>query len=142
MLPLADFGRIQGSTAEVNAIIMTLLRSIIVLFALLSQAVPAHAMLRMPKVTQCQMSCCASLNFIEMSGCGCGHAPTPVEPTQAPQGNGREVVPQVVWSVSHETGIGLRATTPNQAGAGRFLEGAPPAQPHVRLSVLFCSFLN
>jgi hypothetical protein len=121
---------------------MTLLRSIIVFFALLSQAVPAQAMLRVSEAPQCQMSCCASLALAEMSVCGCGTASVPTEPTQAPPASGRELLPQVVWSVAHELGIGLRATTPDQAGPGRFLEGTPAAQPHVRLSVLFCSFLN
>jgi hypothetical protein len=125
-----------------RTIIMTLLRSIIVLFALLSQAVPAQAMLRVSEAPPCQMSCCASLALAEMSVCGCGTASVPTEPTQAPPASGRELLPQVVWSVAHELGIGLRVTTPDQAGTGRFLEGAPAAQPHVRLAVLFCSFLN
>lgn len=121
---------------------MTILRSIIVLVALLSQAVPVQAMLQGPKAKKCQMSCCASLAAAEMSVCGCANDSVPSEPTQAPQGSSRELVQQVIWSVAHEPGIDLRVASPDQLCLGRFLESASPLQPHVRLSVLFCSFLN
>lgn len=119
---------------------MTIIRFITVLFVLLFQAMPAKAMLRVTKIEKCQMSCCASLDHSEMIGCGCSHAP--VEPTQAPQGHGRELVKQVVWSVSHESGLGPRAMAPTVVITSRLLEANPPVQSHVRLSVLFCSYLN
>ncbi|MDZ4405545.1 hypothetical protein [Prosthecobacter sp.] len=122
---------------------MTLLRSIVVLFALLAQAWPAQAMLRETAVKKCGMSCCASLGETDMDACGCAGAPVPAEPAQVPPASGRELMQQVVWVVSHESKLSARPPRSLDDDGARSVVRDFAKQPQqVRLPVLFCSLLN
>jgi hypothetical protein len=121
---------------------MTLLRTIVVLFALLAQAWPAQAMLRETAVKKCGMSCCASLEETDMAACGCTLSPVPAEPAQVPPASGRELMQQVVWVVSHESKLSARPPRNLDEDGALSSELDFVKQPHVRLSVLFCSLLN
>ncbi|MDP1591873.1 MAG: hypothetical protein Q8M07_29205 [Prosthecobacter sp.] len=121
---------------------MTLLRSIALIFALLAQAWPVHAMLRVNEPASCGMGCCAALAETEMSACGCAEPATPAAPANAPPVGGRELVPQVVWASAEEARPAMRSPRSLNEGVPPAAERDPSSLPHVRLAVLFCSFLN
>jgi len=116
---------------------MTLLRSIICLFALLAQAWPAQAMPRTAEPEACAMECCAA-----MSLCECAEPSAPAEPANAPAVSGRKWAPQAVWVPVEEAGPLPRSPRALNEGASRWAESSFENQPQVRLAVLFCSFLN
>lgn len=124
---------------------MTLLRSITLIFALLAQAWPVQAMmLREEAPKACAMGCCAAIAEMEMDACSCAEAPAPEKPLNVPPSSGRELVPQVVWMILQEAPLASRPPKSLSDGSSRFsfIERDLAAQPHVRLAVLHCSFLN
>lgn len=124
---------------------MTLLRSITLIFALLVQALPVQAlMLRADEPAACTMGCCAALAQTEAEACSCSDAPAPGKPLNVPPAGGRELVPQVVWMILQEAPQVARPPTSLKGGGSHFsfMERDLARQPHVRLSLLHCSFLN
>lgn len=121
---------------------MTLLRSIVLIFALLAQVWPAQAMPRVNEAAACGMGCCAALAEAEMSACGCAEPSAPAEPTSVPPAGGREQVPQVFWATAEEVKPTMRSPRSLDEGMSRSAERDSSGLPHVRLAVLFCSLLN
>jgi hypothetical protein len=124
---------------------MTLLRSIIALIVLLSQALPAGLMGGEAAPKKCPMSCCAALVKAGLGECACEAEPSgPVTPIPAslPPAQGREIMPQLVWV---ELPDFLFSVSPH-ADTDRALRPELAMQtvttPHVRLTVLFCLFLT
>lgn len=125
---------------------MTFLRSILLLVTLVTQALPVGMVSASVAEEKCAMSCCAAVAQDGLDNCGCATAPgvpTTPSPASLPPAHGREVMPQFVWvelsdfqvissSVHADTDRALR---PEFAMHTFTL-------PHVRLAVLFCSFLH
>jgi len=121
---------------------MNRLRTIILFIALIAQALPVQAMMRVDAPESCAMGCCAWLAEAGLSECGCEKTSEPVSPAKAPPANGREWVPQVVWT---EANFATPATRPPKSLGdvkSSSEERSASKQPQVRLAVLFCSFLN
>ena len=116
---------------------MTLLRSIVCLFALLAQVWPAQAMLCIAEPEACSMECCAA-----MSLCECAEPSPPAEPANAPPVGGRKWALQAVWLAVEEVGPLPRSPRALNEGGSRWVESRCENPPQVRLAVLFCSFLN
>lgn len=122
--------------------LMTLLRSIVLIFALLAQTWPVQAMRRVKEPAACGMSCCAALAEMGMSTCGCADPSAPAEPASVPPASGRERVPQVVWMSFEDVRSATRPAMSQAKAQARRVESDGPNLPHVRLAVLFCSLLN
>lgn len=121
---------------------MTLLRSIILIFALLAQALPVQAMRHVDEPAYCGMSCCAALAAAEMSACGCAEPSAPAEPANVPPASGRERVPQLVWVSLEDVQFATRSAISLEKTQVRLVASDLLRQPQVRLAVLFCSLLN
>jgi hypothetical protein len=122
-----------------------LLRSIFLILALLAQALPVQAvMMREDKSVVCEMGCCAALAETGLGGCDCDAAPLVPEhrdsPSQ-PASRGTELIPVVLWKTTHEVSSPLYHEASHAQRAGVRFEDYP-VQSHVRLAVLFCSFLH
>ncbi|MES2595379.1 MAG: hypothetical protein V4662_08595 [Verrucomicrobiota bacterium] len=123
---------------------MTLLRSIVLIFALLAQAMPVQAMMcgGQEPVT-CEMGCCAAVAASERDACSCaGDTSAPAKPLNTPPASSREIVPQVVWTMIEEMPSLASVSVDLEKKSARFIQRQLTVQPHVRLPVLFCSFLN
>jgi hypothetical protein len=123
---------------------MNLLRTIILVLALLVHALPAQALwpLFMGRSAVCEMACCAALSDEELDACECsagGESPTlevPALPPKAPESA------QMAAALAEGGNILWRRPE-------KRIEEAHPASmtrwgphfPKVRLAVLFCSFL-
>lgn len=121
---------------------MTLLRSIVLLFALLGQAWPVQAVVRVNEPASCGMSCCAELAAADLSACGCAESPAPAEPANVPPANGRERVPQLLWVSLEDGRFATRSAMSLENAQTHLVESDLPKPPQVRLAVLFCSLLN
>lgn len=121
---------------------MNRLRTIVLLIALIAQALPVQAMMRVDAPQSCAMGCCAWLAEAGLSECGCEKTSEPVSPAKAPPTSGREWVLQVVWVSSEDVRFATRPAMNLENAQAHLVESALPKQPHVRLSVLFCSLLN
>jgi len=118
---------------------MTFFRSIILIFALVLQAVPAAAVAHGDAQPVCRMDCCDTSTM----SCCCAEpaqAPSLPAPASTPPVAGRQLVPITLWTtcvsfLSPEAAV----ESPSKA---HFHERRADMQPHVRLSVLFCSLLN
>jgi hypothetical protein len=121
---------------------MTLLRSIVLIFALLAQAWPVQAVLRVNEPARCGMTCCTELAAAELSACGCAEVPMPAEPANVPPSSGRERVPQLLWVSLEDVRFATRPAMCLENAQTHLVESDLPESPHVRLAVLFCSFLN
>ncbi len=122
---------------------MTLLRSIVLIFAVLAQAMPVQAMMRgAQEPVTCEMGCCAAVAATEMDACACADTSAPAKPLNTPPATGREIVPQVVWTLVAEAPLMTRPVKHLEKEGSCFIQRDLTAQPHVRLPVLFCSFLN
>lgn len=121
---------------------MTLLRSIILIFALLAQALPAHAMPRVSEPAVCGMSCCAALAAAELSACGCKETSAPAEPANVPPASGRERVPQMVWVSLEDVRFATRPAMNRENAQAHLVESDQSTRRQIRLAVLFCSLLN
>lgn len=127
---------------------MQLFRSILLIFALLVQAMPVTwaAALSSQEEEACPMSCCAWIQKAAMAdnGCGCmgssSEIPKPA-PVQTPPVSGRDLVPTPLWlPVALE--FTLPAVPTVQPPQLAWAETQVSPQLHVRLPVLFCSFLT
>jgi len=121
---------------------MNRFRTIILLFALIAQALPVQAMMRVNASESCTMGCCAWLAEAGLSECGCEKTSEPVSPAKAPPTSSREWVPQLVWA---EADFATPAARPPKALGdvkSPSKERNVSKQLHVRLVVLLCSFLN
>jgi hypothetical protein len=124
---------------------MTALRSIITIIVLLAQAMAATWIAGEAAPEKCPMSCCAVLVKAGLGECACETAPgvpTAPAPASLPPAQDREILPQFVWVEVADFQIPVSI----HADSGRSL---PPesvmqtvTKPHVRLTVLFCSFLT
>lgn len=125
---------------------MTLLRSILLIVTLVTQAVPVGWARAEAKEVKCSMGCCSALVETGLGDCGCEAAPgIPGEPAPAglPPAHARDILPQLVWvELPHFLGIcsSVRADT-DRASRPEFTPQTVTT-PHVRLTVLFCSFLT
>lgn len=124
---------------------MTLLRSILLIVTLVTQAVPVGWARAEAKEVKCSMGCCSALVETGLGDCGCEAAPgVPGKPAPAslPPSQGRELI-QLVW-VELPDFLGIRWSV--RAGADRaalpVFDPQTVTMPHVRLAVLFCSFLT
>lgn len=120
---------------------MTLLRSIILIFALLAQSWPAQAMTCVNEAAACGMGCCSALAVAEMGACDCAEPPAPSE-TGTPPAGGRDRVLPVVWMTFEDALTVAWSATGRELAQARGLDRDRPNLPHVRLPVLFCSWLN
>ena len=119
---------------------MTLLRSIILIFALLAQALPVSLVAMGDVKPVCDMKCCDPGATI----CCCAgpqEVPSSPAPASTPPVTGRDLVPPPLWVV-WTSGLNFLPVETN-AGAARQRGGdhRALAAPHVRLPVLFCSIL-
>lgn len=121
---------------------MTLLRSIVVLVTLLAQAWPVQTASCEDTMRTRQMACCSSLLMAGMDECGCAESSRAATPVDLPPAGARQIVAQVVWADSHGTGPCAMLPRVVCEHDSRPLEAKSLKQPHVRLSVLFCSLLN
>jgi hypothetical protein len=124
---------------------VTLLRSIFLIIALLAQALPVQAvMMREDKRVVCEMGCCAAIADAGLGGCDCDAAPMVPEQRDSPSlpgSRGPELIPVMFWERSHEVGSPLYRDPCHAQRSGVCFENHP-VQSHVRLAVLFCSFLH
>jgi len=121
---------------------MNRLRANILLLALIAQALPVQAMMRVDAPESCAMGCCAWLAEAGLSECGCGKTSETVSPAKAPPTSSREWVTQLVWA---EHDFATPATRPPKSLGdvkSPSKERSVSKQLHVRSAVLFCSFLN
>lgn len=127
---------------------MNFLRTITLLFALMAQALPAALIQRAEQPVPCTMSCCeAEVTVLQISACGCMSAPESVPqraPAQTPPATpGRDQAFQTQWIPLIEDFLFKSAEITSSVVAHPFSpESIHTAQPHVRLTVLFCSFLT
>lgn len=124
---------------------MTALRPIITIIVLLLQALPVSLMGGESAPENCPMSCCAALVKAGLSECACEAVPSvPKAPAPAslPPAQDRETLPQSAWAEVPDFLIPFSI----HADTGRSLPSEAVMQtvttPHVRLTVLFCSFLT
>jgi hypothetical protein len=124
---------------------VTILRSIFFIIALLSQALPVQAvMMSENKSLVCEMGCCAALAEAGLGGCDCDATPTAPEQRDSPSlpaSRGTELIPVVLWDPFHEVRPPLSRDARPAQRSGLCFEDHP-IQSHVRLAVLFCSFLQ
>ena len=124
---------------------MTLLRSIFLIISLLAQALPVQAvMLRENKSVVCEMGCCAAVAEAEPSDCDCDAAPMAPKHRDSPSlpaSRGTELTPVVLWEPSHEVRSPPYPDVRHARHSSVLFENQS-IQSHVRLAVLFCSFLQ
>lgn len=124
---------------------MTLLRSIFLIIALLAQALPVQAvMVHEDKSVVCEMGCCAALADAGLGDCDCDAAPMVPEHHELPSlpaSRGTKLVPVLPWEHSHELRAPLYHDSRHAQRSGVRFEDHP-VESHVRLAVLFCSFLH
>lgn len=126
---------------------MPLFRSIVLFIALLAQVFPAALMSHEAKPEACTMACCAWQEQAAAAElCGCISAPeTPASaplPANVPPASVRDVLPCPAWVAAEETFIPALHVAEISSRNWQPLTEASPTLPHVRLTVLFCSFLT
>lgn len=123
---------------------MNLLRLMLSTLVLLVQAWPAYAAIPSSNASEpCAMGCCAAMAEMEMAACGCTEAALPASPANTPPASARDLVPQVSWvQVASIPDFERSQHNSSILPDGGALDREVPAQSHVRLPVLFCSFLN
>lgn len=124
---------------------MKVLCRILAIVFLISQAVGATWVGGEAAPEKCPMSCCAALVKAGLGECSCEadpSVPTAPAPASLPPAQEREIIPPLVWVELLDFLIPLSA----HADADRALRLESSMQivttPHVRLTVLFCSFLT
>jgi hypothetical protein len=114
----------------------------LLLLVLLMQSAPLMAW-KAPAAIKCPMACCAWLMEAGLGDCSCEATPAEhgePQPAPLPASSARDFAPQVVWV---EQAV-LPITFPSK-GQSTMPPGGDertPVSPHVRLTVLFCSFLT
>jgi hypothetical protein len=116
-------------------------RSIILIFALLVQALPATMMVAQTEETKvCQMACCQAQTLT----CCCieaPDAPTQPAPANTPPATGRELLPSSTWVIAHLPLYFLPVPLTAEKQQVSFVLPDEHPQSHVRLPVLLCSIL-
>jgi formylglycine-generating enzyme required for sulfatase activity len=124
---------------------MALLRSLLLIVTLVTQALPVGMIRASVAEKKCTMGCCAALEEAGLGECGCEAAPgvpgTPV-PATPPPAQGREIMPQLVWVESPVFLMGSSTHADTDRALRPELAMQTVTTPHVRLTVLFCSFLT
>ncbi|QIF01802.1 hypothetical protein [Roseimicrobium sp. ORNL1] len=128
-------------------------RSIVLIFAVLLQALPGAVGLRAMTMTtakhapSCTMDCCASVQEQDQQEAAntCACAPTseqqqPTELPTIPSQSTRDVIPVVYWK-SQEAVPQPAAPLSEQQSHFTLTDASEQATPHVRLPVLFCAIL-
>ena len=130
-------------------------RSIVLIFAVLLQALPGAVGLRAMTMTTakhaptCAMDCCAWIQEQEQHEAAaadtCACAPTseqqqPATPPSLPSQSTRDVIPVVYWKAQEEV---PQPVAPLSEPQSSFVmtDASEQATPHVRLPVLFCAIL-
>jgi hypothetical protein len=129
-------------------------RSIVLIFAVLLQALPGAVGLRTMTMTTakhaptCAMDCCASMQGqdqqeADSNTCACAptsEQPQPTAPPTIPSQSTRDVIPVVYWKAQEDT---LQPAAPLSELQSHFTltDASEQATPHVRLPVLFCAIL-
>lgn len=124
---------------------MALPRSILFIVMLVTQALPVGLMAVEGPREKCPMSCCAALAETGVDKCGCAATPgvpTAPPPATLPPSQGRELMP-TVW-IELPDFLEIYSSVPANIERAARPEFAPltVTMPHVRLTVLFCSFLT
>ena len=116
----------------------------LMLLVLLMQSAPLMKWTA-PAAEKCPMACCAWLMEAGLGDCSCEATPVDHDqPKPAPlpssSSSGRDFTSQVVWVEQsfHPITFPTREQGTTQPGGDEHT----PASPHVRLTVLFCSFLT
>ena len=126
-------------------------RSIVLIFAILLQALPGAVGLRAmgmstaAEAAKCDMDCCAWIQELEQQeadSCTCSPASEEQLPTTPPipSQSTRDVVPALYWKAQEEA---LQPAAPINEPSSTFAmtDAQELATPHVRLPVLFCAIL-
>jgi hypothetical protein len=132
-------------------------RSIVLIFAVLLQALPGAVGLRAMTMTakhapKCTMDCCAWIQEVEQqqqeansnsNSCAC--APTseqqqPTTPPSLPSQSTRDVIPAVYWKAQEDVPQPAAPLSEPQSGFV-MTDASEQTTPHVRLPVLFCAIL-
>jgi hypothetical protein len=125
-------------------------RSIVLIIAVLLQALPGAVGLRAMGVTaesgpKCAMDCCAWIHEMEQEENTCACAPTseqqqPATPPTVPSQSARDVIPLVYWKAQEDV-LQSAALLSEPQASFVMTDASEMATPHVRLSVLFCAIL-
>jgi len=121
------------------------LLSIFFIISLLAQVWPAESVvLDEQDCEACEMGCCVGKSEAGFNGCECQATPTLPNHRDSPGmpaslGAGR--ISGVAWIPLHEIKAPLRRELSYTPYFGLGVQ-LPNSQPHVRLTVLFCSFLQ
>jgi|GEM_PF-1206289 len=125
---------------------MHAVRVITLIIALLVQAMPVALMAHGSATPGCEMSCCAWMQKAGLDDCGCVEAPvdnTSPAPASTPPASGRDLLAQPHWVALCEELFLFKNPTPASPPPSAIQhEQRVSTQPHVRLPVLFCSFLT
>ncbi|MGV3664401.1 MAG: hypothetical protein ACO1TE_29785 [Prosthecobacter sp.] len=122
---------------------MTLLRLMLTTLVLLAQAWPLQAKAVLHHdAAACETGCCSWLEEAGMAMCACADEAAPATPANIPPAGSREIVPQVTWMAVVDAPLPKRPAKNVDAATRQGDVDEANAQPHVRLAVLFCSFLN
>lgn len=124
---------------------MAFLRSILLIVTLVTQALPVGMMAVDAPREKCPMSCCAALAETGLDECGCAATPgvpTAPPPATLPPSQGRELIPTVWVELPDFLGIYLAVSANTERAVRLDFAQATVTTPHVRLTVLFCSFLT
>lgn len=120
---------------------MTILRSIIIIIALVAQALPVSLLVAGEAVKPvCGMKCCEPGAKI----CCCAgpqDVPSSPAPASTPPVTGRDLVPQPVWIAWTNEFSCLPVEAAASESRTLSDDHGTLAAPHVRLPVLFCSIL-
>ncbi|HQW28697.1 MAG: hypothetical protein KA152_13315 [Verrucomicrobiales bacterium] len=112
--------------------------AIILVFALLNQALPLSVNACGEAEPECRMRCCCDTGA---SGCPCAESPGTSDrslPVNTPPVTGRELVPQIVWvAFTHY----LPVESAMEESMVWLNERPADTRMNVRLAVLFCSIL-
>ncbi len=123
---------------------MAFLRSILIIVTLVTQVLPVGLLAVEAPREKCPMSCCAVLAETGLDKCGCAAAPgvptTP--PATLPPSQGRELIPTVWIKLPDFFGICSSVPANAERAARPEFASLTATMPHVRLAVLFCSFLT
>lgn len=125
-------------------------RSIVLIIAVLLQALPGAVGLRAMGVTtepvpNCEMDCCAWIQEMEQEEDSCACSPVsgeqiPTAPPTIPSQSTRDVIPVVSWKAQEDVLQAVPLLSEPQSSFA-MTDAQELATPHVRLPVLFCAIL-
>lgn len=116
----------------------------LMLLVLLMQTAPLMALQAPPAEEKCTMGCCAWLAEAGLADCGCSAGPVKDKDSLPaplpPVSSSRDLVPLVIWKELPSL-LTFPPMKTDRTIRSAFAEQTRTT-PHVRLSVLFCSFLT